>query len=338
MYRTKKRDHAASEPLTNDPPMLFVRVVWMAQYNGDRIIYAEGNPSDNGTALEVYNFLNRDGNYYGCFRTGSTNKQQWPRLDPNEYLGNHDKPCVLIIFVSKRAKRATPVIVGWYANATVSTDARRLQKRFCLDYKGTKCDRFYAKAKVNDCILLPASRRDFPMPTEGGMGQAATWYARDQKSFRKSVLTYLKSWHQNHKKRNERRQGGRQSDPLRRSKTEKAAIEVTIRHFENLGYNKVTSVEKDNRGWDLTATSDRGELKLEVKGLSGTQICVELTPNEYAHFRKREDNYRLCVVTEALTAAPKLAVFTYQREIKRWRDEHGRILKHEPQTGARCRL
>ena len=50
---------------------------------------------------------------------------------------------------------------------------------------------------------------------------------------------------------------------------------MTISYYEKLGYI-VTSVERDNVGWDLTAVLGERELKLEVKGLSGSQVVVEL--------------------------------------------------------------
>jgi hypothetical protein len=78
-----------------------------------------------------------------------------------------------------------------------------------------------------------------------------------------------------------RRSGGgapRQCDPLIRQKVEEAAIVKTTDHFIQCGF-KVSGHEKDNLGWDLEATKDRCHLKLEVKGLSGSDICVELTPN-----------------------------------------------------------
>jgi hypothetical protein len=63
--------------------------------------------------------------------------------------------------------------------------------------------------------------------------------------------------------------------------------------------------------------SGERELKLEVKGLSGPQIVVDLTPNEYASMQRHRDSYRVCVVTGAFTA-PCLTVFAYSPDSGRW--------------------
>ena len=101
----------------------------------------------------------------------------------------------------------------------------------------------------------------------------------------------------------------RQPDPFLRKKVEDIAVEETTRYFTSEGY-VVDSVEKDNVGWDLEAVHGKVKLRLEVKGLSGPDICVELTPNEYAKMQEYCDSYQLCVVTSALTN-PQLTVFVY---------------------------
>jgi hypothetical protein len=69
--------------------------------------------------------------------------------------------------------------------------------------------------------------------------------------------------------------GRRQPDPLFRQRVEEIAVDKTKDYFTRLGY-RVKSVEEDNVGWDLTAVLGERELKLEVKGLSGSQVVVEL--------------------------------------------------------------
>jgi hypothetical protein len=107
-------------------------------------------------------------------------------------------------------------------------------------------------------------------------------------------------------------------DQERKARIEKAAIRACCDYFENIGYN-VKSVEKENLGWDLEATSDNSQLQLciEVKGLSGNDFFVELTPNEYKFFRKQRDNYRLAVVTRALDD-PQLHICRYSAEKSDW--------------------
>jgi hypothetical protein len=94
----------------------------------------------------------------------------------------------------------------------------------------------------------------------------------------------------------------------------------------------VTNVDDQNLGWDLEAAR-KGEptLRLEVKGLSGTDVKVGLTPREYRAMMKHKsgqmDNYRLCVVTSALTK-PALIIFCYDRLNQRWWDDRtGTMIK-----------
>ena len=84
---------------------------------------------------------------------------------------------------------------------------------------------------------------------------------------------------------------------------ERSAIELTMDYFEKKLTYDVRSVEKDSLGWDLSAKHRvAGELvQVEVKGLSGNQIAVELTPNEYKKMKKHKKTYRICVVTNALS-------------------------------------
>lgn len=128
----------------------------------------------------------------------------------------------------------------------------------------------------------------------------------------------------------------RQPDPFLRRQVERIAVEETARYFISNGYI-VDSVEKDNVGWDLVAVRGQETLRLEVKGVSGADICVELTPNEYAKMQEYCDSYRLCVVTSALTN-PQLTVFVYDNDTQCWADEDGRPLEIEKRVAARCRM
>ncbi|WP_410723360.1 protein NO VEIN domain-containing protein, partial [Burkholderia sp. SIMBA_042] len=78
-----------------------------------------------------------------------------------------------------------------------------------------------------------------------------------------------------------------------------------MRYYESEegGNRTVSSVEEDNVGWDLTVTGGDVTLKVEVKGLSGHELCVELTPNEYKQMVSPEHRamYAVYVVTGALS-------------------------------------
>ncbi|MGI4737379.1 MAG: protein NO VEIN domain-containing protein, partial [Janthinobacterium lividum] len=114
---------------------------------------------------------------------------------------------------------------------------------------------------------------------------------------------------------------------------EQKAVEITWAHYKGLGYDLET-VERDKVGWDLTATNGRVKLKLEVKGLSGPMVAAELTANEYKHLQLDKPNYRVCVVTSALTS-PQFHVFSYSQTTNRWESAEGVPLSFEEVTSAR---
>ncbi|MEX0703954.1 MAG: DUF4268 domain-containing protein [Planctomycetales bacterium] len=129
----------------------------------------------------------------------------------------------------------------------------------------------------------------------------------------------------------------RQADPLRRLQVEDAAVEAVRKHFAERKY-RVKDVSRENLGWDLEAIRGKDTLFIEVKGLSGRDLCVELTPNEYAKMKSTEhcNSWRLCVVTNALTD-PQLAIFGWSKGDRQWEDERGRVLVIEERIAARCR-
>ncbi len=96
-------------------------------------------------------------------------------------------------------------------------------------------------------------------------------------------------------------------------------------HYEERGY-ELEDVSKANLGWDLEATAGTLTLRIEVKGLSGKVASIELTPNEYKAFQKTTLDYRLCIVTNALTT-PTLAVCTFNPVNGAWTVEAGSNLR-----------
>jgi hypothetical protein len=138
--------------------------------------------------------------------------------------------------------------------------------------------------------------------------------------------------------------GRKDIDPATRKLIEVAAVRHAIRYYESDegGNRTVSSVEKDNVGWDLTVTGGDVTLKVEVKGLSGRELCVELTPNEYKQMVSPEHRamYTVYVVTEALSSRAKAHIFYYNAEASGggshvWNSVDGRILNVQQIVGAR---
>lgn len=176
------------------------------------------------------------------------------------------------------------------------------------------------------------------------MGYSLVWYADkpESKNFRTMVSEYVNqgSIPQDYiKEKSKARQKGKpvQVDPFKRKRVEDSAVNETVTFYEKLGYS-VDSKEKDNLGWDLEATLGNETLKIEVKGLSGSEVIFELTPNEYQKMGEFKEEYIVCVVTDALNSSHKLHRFLFSKENNEWEDRDGNHLNFQEITSARCSI
>ena len=167
------------------------------------------------------------------------------------------------------------------------------------------------------------------------MGQSNVWYADSPSmiDFKKEVLILIKIYEKKKISRS-RTSTFRQPDVELRKKIENIAIKEVIKEYSGRGFS-VKSVERENLGWDLEAVHKKRKLKIEVKGLSGHNLSVELTPNEFSKMNNNKDTYRLCVVTNCLES-PTLYVFLYSFEKNEWVSEDGHILSINQIISARC--
>lgn len=326
-----------------DRPVIFLRVAWMTRYQGiaggDSPVGGGAYVAEHGFGHEIYNFQPFDGSVYG-YAQPPGRKDKWSDAKINLTrlgAGSDDKSVsdVLAVWVST-APTGGAFVVGWYGNATVYREWQPPPTGSNRRYKETDCG-YYVTAKREDAVLLTPDERTLSVPQQekGGFGQSNIWYADDpeqNRDFRRKVLQYVAT--RKVITTSDNTTAPRQPDPLLRQRVEQAAVEATTAHFAGLGY-LVDSVEKDNVGWDLDAVLGRRELRLEVKGLSGAALVVDLTPNEYRAMKEYRDSYRLCVVTNALTA-PCLEVFAYSPEAGRWESAAGRVLIVEDIVAAHC--
>jgi hypothetical protein len=125
----------------------------------------------------------------------------------------------------------------------------------------------------------------------------------------------------------------RQENIFKKQQVEVAAVEVVIKHFESLDYIVISS-EKDNVGWDLEARRNKELLLLEVKGLSGKVLSIEMSPNEYRKSSEFHVVYRLCIVTHALSK-PELNTFQFDKSERVWKSSDGKCLQIEERIAAR---
>ncbi len=284
---------------------------WMTHYNGitkaDTI--SRGGSWPDKDKHEVYNF-SKNGNFcYGYVQGG---KEQCFNLSTiaRRPITSDSLDNVLVIWVAPRITGGS-YIVGWYNNATVYRDY--------IDIKGREYS-FSAKAKYEDCVLLADDERTFEVlrskdGQKGFLGRPRVWYgdydSPEVKHHVADILAYIKNY-----QRGERGKINVKTFKVnaeQNKKVEEAAVNVVIDHYKQLGY-KVKSVEKDNKGWDLEATKGKSTRRIEVKGLSGSEISVRISRNEYEKMTaKNNSDYRLCVVTKALTS-PYLTTFVFDGE------------------------
>lgn len=326
--------------------MIFFRVGWMERYRGitggDKISGGGSYVSDEGFGHEILNFEPFNHKVYGYVQPpGKQTEGEKPKINLNRLDKSNDNNSVLNILVVWVATSPDggAFIVGWYKNATVFSHWQSEPPGSKRYYKGNELG-YYVLADTEDVKLLTPDERIFPVlqTGKGCMGQSNIWYADDPKyhhQFRLDVLQYINSGKLPDSLTNEtKKKTAQQPDPMQRQMVEKAAICKTTEHYKKIGY-QVTSVEKDNLGWDLNAVLGKRELKLEVKGLLGSQITVELTPNEYEKMKKHKASYKLCIVSQALSE-PILNIFSYSSESNDWRNSDGNSLNIEEIVSARC--
>lgn len=301
----------------NDSPMIFFNIGWMINYRGqtkaDRLRGDFKYIQKNGTGHEQYNFLPTDGWLYGYapleWRKG---EEDPPSIDidriganpTDDYLGGTD-----VIFFSRNPEDGKAYIVGWYRNATLYRQARELRGRKIAG----QAFFYFAKTHADDGFCVPQSKRACIVPNahkvKGGYGQSPVWYGDQLAGFKEKVREYISGVNKTKTDLAAPKIVNLEAKLL----VEQNAINAARAYYKKLGFD-VESVEKDNCGWDLTATHPSGAKHLiEVKGLSGQKISVQLTPNEYKTLKKRRDNYILAVCTNALST-PDLHIFMIHKQ------------------------
>lgn len=319
--------------------VFFMNVGWMSGYrgmDGDSIIGGGKYVEEHGFGHEILNFLPYRGRNYGYGRAANDAiaLERIAATNGADYLDG-----VLVVWVARS------VVVGWYKNARLfrkwqdpPTGSNRVYQNDHIGY--------YATAKTADCTLLDRDARTLQVPrardSEGGMGRYV-WYAEDSRyrPFLQRLFAFIESGGKLPRRKLVKRSNRAwQVDPRKRKKVEDAAIREVIRYYGTLGY-KIKDRQSDNAGWDLEAEKDGVTLLLEVKGLSGPDISVELTANEYAQMTsaKYRSSYRICIVTNALNRHLDLSIFSYSVDFKLWMHHaEDKALTVEPRTVEMARL
>lgn len=234
---------------------------------------------------------------------------------------------ITVVWIARHPSTGKTLIIGWYKNATIHAQLFSLQRKQGFDVH------YQIEAPERQAVLLAPDQRCFVIPTakaKGNLGQSPVWYGGTDK-FRRSVLSYISNGIVTPKERKAPGESPRNNDPEARKRIELAAVQHATRYYTSIsgGSHTVVSVEKDCAGWDLTCISPFGEeLKVEVKGLTGSQLTVELTPNEYAAMKSANHRaqYVIYVVTKAGEKDARAYRFRYFRAEDCWLSEEGKSL------------
>ena len=296
--------------------LLFFNIGWMEWYQGlqtgDAIVGGGSYVKTEGRGNEVCNFAAVNGALYGYVQPPG-----W-QINIDRMGAQPDDETISGITVVWTATRPTggTAVIGWYKNATVFRSYQKFARPSELHHKND-VDGYWVRAAVGDGKLLSVDERtcEIPRQVKGGMGQSNVWYADSPQSA--AIVARVQALVEGKRVKSPTTKAARsKQDQERKAEIERTAIRICCEHFENLGY-LVKSVEKDNLGWDLEASSGKTVLRIEVKGLSGSAFYIELTPNEYRAFSEQSEAYRLAVVTSAL-GNPVLSVCRYSTEQKNW--------------------
>lgn len=296
--------------------LLFCNVGWMENYqgltSGDQISGGGSYVNEEGRGHEVCNFSPYKGKLYGYVQP------RGKQIDIQRIGAGHDEDFIEGVTVVWTATRPTggTAVIGWYSTATVFREYQKFRRTPQAQLKNG-IDGYWVIGDETHARLLPVDARvlEIPRQVKGGMGQSNVWYAdsKESEGIVKKIISFINGERVTRTAKSNR---GKKQNQERKAMIEKAAIRTCCEHFEALGY-EVESVEKENVGWDLEASSGKSKLRIEVKGLSSAVFSAELTPNEYQAFALKADDYRLAVVTNTLEG-PALSICRYSAEQKCW--------------------
>lgn len=328
--------------------LVFVNVGWMVHYAGPRkndpTLGGHGWLKNHRFGLEGWNFAPHKGKLYGYIPGKS-------KIDIRNLGATKEDDRVegiTIVWLAKSPRDGKTYIAGWYRNATV-------HRSFDLPIRRSNGNvinyQIEAPADVQNFKLLEPDQRVVRAPTakvKGNLGQSSVWYGNPVfVKTTKALLAYNGVLPKPAiKGAGKQARAPKQPDPLERKRIEQAAVRHATKYYESPagGGRIVHSVETDNCGWDLTVVGASVELFVEVKGLSGKTVCVELTPNEYAKMRSAQfrQQYVIYVVTQAGTPGARAHIFYYDMERSKstklkqvWTTQDGRRLEIKQLTGAR---
>jgi len=295
----------------------------MDTYQGIDEIHGGGSHvAEHGEGGEMWNFRDEGGKCYGYVMTTNFAGIDLSRILPDqEWNKGSELTDVDIVFISKSPEKSMgQVVIGWYKNAIVFHKEYRKRRGIKKQGDWDKIE-YLSEIYYKNVILLQETDRTFQIPRGKGFpGQSNVWYGDEETSdvaqFKKQLRNYINNVDSTRKRGKKVGSRGKKPNKKEILAIESAAIKEAWTFYEKKGYD-ISSVEADNVGWDLEASNCDQTLLIEVKGHKGNVVQFELTPNEYTQLQQNKDNYRVCVIRNALTE-PDFREFAPKKKKNGW--------------------
>ena len=326
-------------------PMIFCNIGWMTNYlglngTGDNIKHGGAYVNQKGTGHEVCNFLRcHDGNIYGYVESQVGKRDTLLSIKKLGALPGASSIGGITVVWTALSDDGGKRVVGWYRNATVFAARQKHAIPPSAQHTKDRINTFRISATAENVVLLPPPQRVLRLKTNttGWPGIKAWWYAPG-KNPTTDLMQFLSQVDQLVTQKGSAEidiqkavtgggWGAMTPDPERNAAVEKRAIRIVSDWYgkrrRQIAQHAMKSVEKENLGWDLEAKPKEGPtLQLEVKGRSSSDRQVGLSPNEFKAFREHIEgsrpNYRLCIVTNALSKHPSLTIGRYDAAMQKW--------------------
>ncbi|MBL0049668.1 MAG: DUF3883 domain-containing protein [Bacteroidetes bacterium] len=294
--------------------IILCRTAWMKYYEGRANIDIPRSGAKyilkNKTGGEIYNFKNRDGKVFGNFPfISSLSLKNLDKTLNREYLEN-----VTVVFCATHPTERIMRVVGWYRKSRL--------------YETSQSNRYgsyyHAVTNFKNIHLIEEDDRIFKLPKT--FGRSSLYYIALHPKKAK-LLVALKNYIANNGKIEKVATKSKliegiafQPDIEKRLLVEQTAVNFAKQFYAKRygGMKNIKSVESEKKGWDLEVKTDTFKINIEVKGQSGAELNVELTPNEFKAFNKCSQNYHLFVANEVLSNNPIIRVFKYQKKGSIW--------------------
>lgn len=345
----RKLETSPAKKVDKRPPIIYFNIGWMKDYAGprpdDRTIGAHRYLVEHSHGAECFNFLLAEAGMVRGYRPpGNQEKTNISRVGGG--LGRNAVHGVLVVWLAKEPQSGKTMIIGWYRNATVFREA----VDGGLELYGERIH-YSAEAHAEDAVLLPPVARTFEVRSSrgnkgAGFGQKPTWYGADRVDAKVWAYISVMKTKSGEGKSSTSPKPPKNFDPELRRKVEKEAVKHAIAYYKAV-YGpdcSIISVEAAARGWDLEVYVGPAPLLVEVKGLLGSNLVCELTPNEYEKMmlRKNRSRYVVYVVNNALAEAPHvpLASIFMHAGGRAWQTADGREMLFQEKMGAvlSCRV